>query len=171
MKGAIFFSTKHGSTAEYAHWIGQATDLPVFDIKETNADLSKYDFLVLGSALIFYRLTIRKWAKANLPILENKSKILFSVSGAGDSPKLHRWVAASLPKNLLSKMNHVALRGRMDPKKLNWALRLFMLIGSLINPDPQASKEERGGFDYVDKSSIEPILKMVEEIQSREISV
>lgn len=171
MKGAIFYSSKYGSTAEYAHWIGEATGLPVFDIKDTNADPSKYDFLVLGSALIFYRLTVRKWAKANLTSIENKSKILFSVSGAGDSPKLHRWVAASLPKNILSKMDHVALRGRMDPKKLNWALRLFMLIGSLINPDPQASKEERGGFDYVDKSSIEPILKMVKKIQSREISV
>ena len=28
MKGAIFYSTKYGSTAEYAGWIGEATGLP-----------------------------------------------------------------------------------------------------------------------------------------------
>ena len=169
MNGAIFFSTKHGSTAQYAHWIGEATDLPVFDVQDANADPSKYDFLILGSALIFYKLTIRKWAKANLPSIENKSKMLFSVSGAGDSPKLHRWVAASLPEKLLSKMDHVALRGRMDPKKLNWGLRLIMRIGALINPDPQASKEERGGFDYVDQRSIAPIIKRVEQYQTSDV--
>jgi len=40
MKGAIFFSTKYGSTAQYAKWIGEATGLPVFNIKVTNADPS-----------------------------------------------------------------------------------------------------------------------------------
>ena len=169
MKGAIFFSSKYGSTAQYANWISEATGLPVFDVQDTEADPPKYDYLILGSALIFYKLTIRKWVKANLPSIVNKSKILFSVSGAGDSPKLHRWVAACLPEKLLSKIDHVALRGRMDPKQLNWALRLIMRIGALLNPDPQASKEERGGFDYVDKSSIAPILKLVGKFQDSEV--
>ncbi len=166
MNGAIFFSSKYGSTEQYAHWIGQATGLPVFDVNDATADPKEYDFLILGSAVIFYRLIIRKWAKSNLTDLLDRSKILFTVSGAGAGPKLDSWVAASLPKILLSKMDHVALRGSMDPKKLNWGLRQIMRIGALINPDPQASKEERGGFDYVDKSSIEPILKRVERLRA-----
>ncbi|MBC8754108.1 hypothetical protein H2O64_05460 [Kordia sp. YSTF-M3] len=170
MKGAIFFSTKHGSTAQYANWIGEATGFPVFDVNDAKADPSKYDFLILGSALIFYRLTIRKWVKANLADLEGRSKILFSVSGAGAGSKLNQWVAASLPESLLSKMNHVALRGRMNPAKLSWVLRQIMKIGALLNPNRKASKEEREGFDYVDKSSIEPILKLIEEFQLSEVS-
>lgn len=169
MTGAIFFSSKHGSTTQYADWIGEATGLPVFDVNDPNADPTKYDFLILGSALIFYRLIIGKWVKANLTDLKGRSKILFTVSGTGAGPKLDRWVAASLPESLLSKMDHVALRGRMDPKKLNWGLRLIMRIGALINPDPQASKEERVGFDYVDKSAIQPILKLVEQFQLSEV--
>lgn len=35
MKGAIFFSSKYGSTAQYAHWISQATGLPAYDINIT----------------------------------------------------------------------------------------------------------------------------------------
>ncbi|MFX0556480.1 flavodoxin domain-containing protein [Maribacter sp. CXY002] len=166
MKGAIFFSSKYGSTAQYAHWIGEATGLPVFDIKDSNEDPSKYDFLILGSALIFYRLIIRKWVKANLVDLMDRSKILFTVSGAGAGAKLNRWIAASLPETLLSKMDHVVLRGRMDPTKLNWTLRQIMRIGALLNPDPQASKEEREGFDYVDKASIEPIIKLIQRYQA-----
>ncbi len=166
MNGAIFFSSRYGSTAQYANWIGEVTGLPVIDVNDAKADPSKYDFLILGSALIFYRLTIGKWVKAYLADLKSGSKILFTVSGAEAGPKLHRWVAASIPESLLSKMDHVALRGRMNPKKLSWGLRLIMKIGAFINPDPQASKEESGGFDYVDKASIEPILKLVEQYQA-----
>ncbi|MCK0146836.1 flavodoxin domain-containing protein [Arenibacter sp. F26102] len=165
MKGAIFFSGKYGSTEQYAKWIGEATGLPIFDIKDAGADPSKYDFLILGSSVLYYKLTIRKWARANLSKLNGRSKILFSVSGAGPSDKLERWVAASFPSQLLTQMEHVALHGRLDHSKLSWWLRKILWMGSLFNPDPQAKKEERGGFDYMDKSSIEPILKIIGQFQ------
>jgi menaquinone-dependent protoporphyrinogen IX oxidase len=169
MNGAIFFSGKYGSTEQYANWIGEATGLPVFDIKNSNADPSKYEYLILGSSIIFYRLTIRKWTKVNLSRLAGRSKILFSVSGAGASAKLSRWVANSLPSWLLSQMEHVALRGRLDHSKLSWWLRQILWIGSFFNPDREASKEERDGFDYVDKESIEPILKLVRQFEYSEV--
>jgi menaquinone-dependent protoporphyrinogen IX oxidase len=166
MKGAIFFSGKYGSTEQYANWIGEATGLPVFDIKDTHADPSEYDFLVLGSSIVYFKLTIRKWAKANLPKLKGRSIILFSVSGAGPSDKLERWVAASFPHELLTKMEHVALGGRLDHTKVSCLIRLSLYIGSLINPNPAASKEERYGFDHVDKASIQPIVQMIQRYQA-----
>lgn len=165
MKGAIFFSGKYGSTEQYAKWIGEATGLPVFDIKDYNADISKYDFLILGSSIIYFKLTNRKWAKENLATLKGRAKILFSVSGTGPSDKLNGWVANSFPPELLSQMKHVALGGRLDHSKVNWLIRLSLWIGSLINPDPAGSKEERYGFDHMDKGSIEPIVKLVERFQ------
>lgn len=169
MNGAIFFSGKYGSTEQYAKWISEATGLPAFDIKDPNADPSKYKYLILGSSILYFKLSIRKWIRANLPILEGKSRILFSVSGAGPSPKLERWVAASLPSRLASQMEHVGLPGRLDHSKVSWWVRKMLWIGSLINPDPQASKEERYGFDHVDKKSIEPILKMIEQFKQAEV--
>lgn len=165
MNGAIFFSGTYGSTEQYANWIGEATGLPVFDIRDDRADPSKYEFLILGSSIIYLRLSIRKWIRANLGKLNGRSKVLFSVSGAGASAKLNGWVTASLPANLLSEIKHVALRGRLDHSKLNWRVRGILWVGSLFNPDPQARKEERGGFDYVDKESIAPILKLVEQFR------
>lgn len=171
MNGAIFYSGKYGSTEQYANWIGEATGFSVFDIKDSNADPSKYEYLILGSSILYFKLSIRKWVSANLSKLNGRSKILFSVSGAGESAKLNRWVANSLPSRLSSQMEHVALRGRLDHSKLSWWLRQILWIGSLINTDPEARKDERYGFDYVDKKSIEPILNLVRQFKHSEVPV
>ncbi len=166
MNGAIFFSGQYGSTAQYARWIGEATGLPVFDVNDANADPSKYDFLILGSSVIIYKLTIRKWVKKSWASIENKPIILFTVSGSPAGPRLGGWIANSLPKNLIKRMDHVALRGRLNPKEHNWVVRLMLIIGALTDKDPEARKEVLEGFNFVDKSSIEPILKLVQQYQS-----
>ena len=165
MSGAIFFSGKYGSTEQYSRWISEATGLPVFDINDERADASKYDFLILGSSILYFKLSNRRWVSENLNILKGRSKILFSVSGAGPSKKLNRWVANSLPTELLSQLEHIALRGKLDHSKVSWWVKISLWIGSLFNPNPEASKDERYGFDYMDKSSIEPIVRLVQQYQ------
>jgi len=166
MKGAIFFSGQYGSTAQYASWIGEATGLPVFDIKDRSADPSRYDFVVLGSSVITYKLTIRKWVQKHLSIIKSKPIILFTVSGAGAGSKLDGWVEQSLPADITTKMDHVALRGRLDHTDVSWWLKLMLNIVGKMNRDPSASKDEMEGFDYMDKSSIEPIVKLIESYHS-----
>ena len=169
MNGAIFFSSKYGSTAQYANWIGEATGLPVFNVKNKKTNLTKYDFLILGSPIIYYKLLNHKWIKANMVSINNKPIIFFTVSGAPAGPKLDKWFANSIPKHLISKIKHVALRGRQCPKELTWFDRLMLIIGGLKNPDPIARKEELKGFDYMDKSSIKPILELVEQFQLSDV--
>ncbi len=165
MNGAIFFSSKYGSTAQYAHWMGQATGLPVFNIKNHNADIAKYDFLVLGSPIIYYKLSIHKWVKRHLAKLADKPIIFFSVSGAGAGSRLDGWIADSLPEDFISRMHHVALRGRQIPEQLSFYDRTMLKIAALVNKDPVARKQEFEGFDFMDKASIEPILELVGQFQ------
>ena len=171
MKGAIFFSSKYGSTAEYANWIGNATGLPVFNVKNKEINPADYDFLVIGTPIIYYKLHNLKWIEANMVNIENKPIIFFTVSGAGAGPKLDAWFSKSLPKHFTSRMKHVALRGRQVPKQLTWFDRLMLIIAGLKNPDPVARREEMKGFDYMDKSSIEPIVKLVQQFQLGEVSI
>ncbi|WP_323789594.1 flavodoxin domain-containing protein [Psychroserpens sp.] len=170
MKGAIFFSSKYGSTGEYANWIGEATGLPVFNVKDKQGKPSDYDFLVLGSPIIYYKIYNYKWFVKNMSNFNNKPILFFTVSGAAAGPKLDKWFAKSLPESLISQTKHYALRGRQIPKELRWYDRLMLIIGGLKNPDPIARKEELKGFDYMDKSSIEPIVKMVQQIKSKNVS-
>lgn len=168
MNGAIFYSSKYGSTAQYADWIGEAAGLQVFNVNEAKADPSNYDFLVLGSPIIYYKLLIHKWVKRNLESLNSKPIIFFSVSGAPAGSKLNGWIANSLPETLILKMNHVALRGRQIPSQLSWYDRMMLIIASMANKDPVARKQEFQGFDFMDKSSIEPILNLVHHLQGAE---
>lgn len=168
MKGVIFFASKYGSTKQYSNWIAQATGLTVFNINDAKTDLSNYDFLVLGSPIIYYKLLNRKWLRRNWSTIVNKPIILFTVSGAPAGKKLDGWIANSnLPKGFISKVKHIALRGRQNPKELTLYDRLMLIIGAIKNPDPVARKEELHGFDYMDKSSIEPIIKLVKQFQEK----
>jgi len=168
MNGAIFYSGQYGSTAQYAQWISDATGLPAFDIKDKRADPSKYDYLILGSSVIIHKLSIRKWVQQKLTVLNRKPIVLFSVSGAGAGSKLDSWIAESLPEDMISRMDHVALRGKLDHKDITWFLKLTLAIGAAMNKDPQARKEELEGFDYMDKSSITPIVALIQRYQSSE---
>lgn len=169
MKGAIFFSSKYGSTAQYADWIDEATGLPVVNINNHKANLSKYDFLILGSPIIYYKLSIHKWVKRHLVWLAHKPIIFFSVSAAPAGSRLDGWIADSLPEDFISRMYHVALRGRQIPKQLSWYDWTMLKIAALANKDPEARKQEFEGFDFMVKTSIEPILKLVEEFQRNKV--
>ncbi len=169
MNGAIFFSSKYGSTEQYANWIGEATGLPVFDIKDGDANPTKYDFLILGSPIIYYKLTIRKWVRRHLTNIEKKPIIFFSVSGAPAGEKLNGWIANSLPENFILRMNHIVLRGRQIPRELTFYDRMMLKIGAMTNKDPEARKQELEGFDFMDKSSIESIIKLVRQFQQSKV--
>ncbi len=170
MKGAIFYASKYGSTAQYAKWISEATGLPVFDVKSEYADPMNYDFLVLGSPILYYKLLNRRWIESHWSKIKNKPMILFSVSGAGAGNKLDGWISNSdLPLSFTLKVKHVALKGRQIPEELSFYDRVMLRIAAMKNPDPQASKEEREGFDYMDKNSIEPVVKLIQELQSKKV--
>lgn len=167
MQGAIFVTSRYGSTLQYAEWIAEATGLPVFNIRDKAPDPSDFDFVVIGSPVLYYKLLIRGWVKRNLSTLLKRPTILFTVSGAPAGPKLDGWIAASLPENVVSGMKHVALRGRQNPKELNPFDRIMLIIAGLKNPDPIARKDEMRGFDYMDKSSIGPVVALIEDLQTK----
>lgn len=166
MDGAIFFATKYGSTAQYAEWISAATGLPAFDVKTSKVDPLGYDFLVLGSAVIYFKPIIHQWVKRHLAGIEKKPVVLFTVSGAPAGPKLDRWIAKNLPQSLVMRMQHIALRGRQIPGELALFDRVMLSIAGLMNPDRKVAQEEMLGFDYMDKTSIGPVVERVGLLQS-----
>lgn len=166
MKGAIFFSGQYGSTAQYAQWINEATDLPVYDIHQPHPDPSSFDFLVLGSSIIIGKLTIRQWLKRHLSSLCNRPLVLFSVAGAPPGPEVDTWVANSLPQALQQKIQHIALRGKLDIKKVGWWKRLVLRVGALAAKNEQDKREMRQGFDFMDKDSIKPLIHLIETLKA-----
>ena len=112
MKGAVLYATKYGSTAEYADWVGEATGLPVFNVRRDDVDPDSCDFLILATPVIYYKLLITDWVRRNLSKLEGKLIVMVTVSGAPPGPKLNAWVGDSLPADFVANAKHVGLRGR-----------------------------------------------------------
>ena len=165
MKGAIFFASKYGSTAQYAKWISEATGIPMFDIRESTADPEQYDFLILGAPIIYYKLYNHKWMKENLSVIARKPTVLFTVSGASAGPKLDQWIADCIPKNLVAHVKHIALQGRQKPEELTWYDRTMLKIAARFNKDPKARNEELHGFDFMNKSTIKQVVQEIGALQ------
>ncbi len=166
MKGAIFYSSKYGSTQTYSRWIGDATGLPTFSIEEHSAQPTDYDFLVLASPIIYFRLSIRRWVKRHAWSVVDRPTLLVTVSGSPPGPKLNRWIARSLPSEVRKRVDHFALQGRQRPSDLTLFDRLMLKIGAMFNRDPRARREELQGFDYMDRSTIAPIVDRIRMLQS-----
>lgn len=166
MNGVIIYSGQYGSTDQYSRWISEETGLPIFRIDDPAADPSTYDFVVLGSSVMYYRASIRAWVKANWPVLRTKPLVLFTVSGAPAGPQLDGWIAKSFTPEVLARMEHFALRGRLDYGHLSWWLRLLLKIEAMANRDPEAKRQAMHGFDYLDRSAIEPIVRLIQQRQT-----
>ena len=162
MTGAILYATKYGSTRDYARWIAEATGLALHDMHRDHPDLESLNFLVIGMPVIYHRLYGRKWVLRHRDAISRKPSILFTVSGVPAGEKLDRWVADSLPSELIEHMRHIALRGRQNPKDLNLWDRTMLIIGGLTNPDRKAGREELHGFDFMDRDGIRPVVDLIE---------
>lgn len=164
MKAAILYSGKFGSTRQYAEWLGEATGLPVFDIRKDPPEPWFYDLLILGTSIIVGKPTIANWMKKHWPQLHGRDFLLFSVSGsAPDDPDLDTWMHRHLGEDILSEVTYVPLRGRLDPDELPWWIRMMLKLAAKAMKDPEAQKRMTEGFDYMDRDSLKPILKWYRE--------
>jgi menaquinone-dependent protoporphyrinogen IX oxidase len=164
MKGAIYYSSKFGATRQYAEWIKEETGYPMFDIKEDPPHPDQFDLLVLGSSIFVGSLTIRKWLKAKWNEIQNKSIILFSVSGTepGQS-ELNMYLENSLSEEIRKTVAYVPLRGRLRIRELPWWLRFLIRLASRLESDPYTKARMKDGFDYMDKENIQKITLLVEK--------
>lgn len=171
MKGALFFSTRYGSTAQYAEWVAQETGLPTHDIRSTRALPMDYDFLILMSPIIYYKLDFRRWLRRHRVEIMSKPAVLVTVSGAPPGGKLDAWLDDCVAPEMRAHMEHIALGGRQDPAALGWYDRMMLLIAARRNRDKQAAREEREGFDHMDKASIAPLVDRIRALQAQDLRV
>ena len=168
MNGAIYFTSKYGSTREYVGWIAAECGLEAYDVAGQIPPVSGNDFCVIVTPIYYYKPLILPWMKRNFESLSKMPVIFVTVSGAPGGDKLDKWLHDSLPPEFVTRMKHVALRGRQRPGDLSWFHWVMLKIAALMNPDKQAAKEEAQGFDYMDRASIAPAVALVRGLQVRE---
>jgi len=164
MKGLVIYKGKYGATKQYAIWIGQELQLTVASADRFPPDeLSKYDYIILGSSVYIGKLEIKDWVKKNFLVLRNKKIFFFQVAGspAEQIEKRESYNKASLPSTILEKIQFYYLPGRMIMRNLSGWHRFMLNMGAKLTKDPVEKKTMLTDFDHVKKENIFPIIEAV----------
>ena len=171
MEGVVIYKSKYGATEQYARWIGSALKLPVIKAGEfVSSELSKYDFVILGSSVYIGKLFMKKWLKKNLSALLNKKVFLFVVSGTplNQKAKLDGYVAASLPREAINRTDIHFLPGRLEIKKLSGFDRFMIKMTARLSKYADAKDQMITGYDRVNQQNITDLIKSVIKFQKKD---
>jgi menaquinone-dependent protoporphyrinogen IX oxidase len=164
MKGLVIYKGKYGATKQYAMWIGQELQLPVASAVRFPVDqLPKYDYFILGSSVYIGKLEIKDWLKKNFTVLQNKKIFFFQVAGSPveQIEKRESYNKASIPPDMLQKIQFYYLPGRMIMRNLSGWDRFMLKMGAKLTKDPVEKKAMLTDFDHVKKEKVIPIMEGV----------
>ena len=177
MKGIVIYKGRYGATKQYAIWIGQELQLPVASADRFPAsELIRYDYFILGSSVYIGKLEISNWLKKYFSLLRNKKIFLFQVAGAPVEQKEKRdgFNKASIPQEILNKMQVYYLPGRMIMRNLSRWDRFMLKMGAKLVKDPVEKNEMLADFDHVKKENTIPLIEIVRnftEVQKLELEL
>ena len=164
MKGLVIYKGKYGATKQYAMWIGQELQLSVASADRFPiAELSKYDYFILGSSVYIGKLEIKDWLKKNFDFLRNKKILFFQVSASPPDQieKRESYNKASLPLSILEKIQFYYLPGRMIMRNLSTWDRFMLKMGARLTKDPVEKEKMLTDFNDVKKENIDSLVKSV----------
>jgi menaquinone-dependent protoporphyrinogen IX oxidase len=172
MKGILIYKGKYGATQQYATWIGADTKLSVKSSYEYGQDeLADNDFLVIGTSVYMGMLGIKEWLKINIGLLTGKKIFLFVVCGtpSDEKEKQEEYIRSSVPDQIREQCSIYFLPGRLNYKKISWADKFMLRIGSIFAGNEKEKTRMLNGFDGVKKENINPIVKGIKEFAGNQM--
>jgi menaquinone-dependent protoporphyrinogen IX oxidase len=166
---AVIYSSKYGTTRQYAAWIAEDLGAPLFDAKKINpAKLVGYGIVVFGGALFAGGISGAK-AIAGLP---TQALVVFTVGLADPNTTDYSAILAkSFSPELLAKIKAFHLRGGIDYKKPGFVHKrmMKMLHSSIIKIEEARLTDENRAFletygkkvFFTDRSTIRPLVDYV----------
>ncbi|MDL2224731.1 flavodoxin domain-containing protein [Eubacteriales bacterium OttesenSCG-928-M02] len=176
MKIAILYTSKYGSTKQYAQWLKEALpEADLYEAKEAaDKDLGAYDGLIYGGWLHAGNIKGLGALKKRRDLKPDMHLLVF---GVGATPTEHAAIEQLVAQNQLPGMERVQyfyLPGNMDVAKMTLGDRTMMkMLKKVLEKKPQEDREgwEKAlleGFDQrwvqTDKALIAPLLEQVDVI-------
>ena len=174
-KALIMYSSKYGTTKQYAEWIAAELNGDIVDVGNVNRNnLKNYDTIVLGSGLYAGNIKGINHIINNFEDVKNKKLVLFTC-GLADYSKSHNIEAVSkrlekiIPANVREKITIFYLRGGIDYKKLSLMHKIMMgMLNKIIKRKDAARMDDEDKefieaygktVDFTDKNNIGEIIK------------
>jgi menaquinone-dependent protoporphyrinogen IX oxidase len=168
MKGIIVYKGKYGATRQYASWIGEALNWPLFTPEQLlNPTLDDADVVIVGGSVYAGRLTLHDWLKKHAHQLLRKKVFLFIVCATPADKKdvLEQIAKNNIPALLQNLVVVFFFRGRLVINELNWLHRWMLKLASRTTDDTEEKQRMVHGFDAMNKDHILPLLRVVNDVQ------
>ena len=166
----VIYKSKHGSTKQYAEWIGEELDCPVIAEKDfSKKDFDKYDNIIFGGCVQAGGIMGFDLIKKNMRRLEEKKIVTFAV-GLNVMQKETRMQLREInfDKKRVERMTCFYCPGAYKPEEIKGidAGIMKMMISMLERKGALEMTEEdkklldavKNGANYVDRKYIEPIV-------------
>ncbi|MBR5129250.1 MAG: hypothetical protein IKU67_04260 [Firmicutes bacterium] len=167
----VIYKSKHGSTRQYAEWIGEELDCPVIDSKNFNKkDFDNYDNIIFGGCVQAGGIQGFELIKKSMKNrLQGKKVVTFAV-GLNVMQKETRMQLREInfDKWYVEKMTCYYCPGAYKLEEIKGidAGIMKMMVKMLEGKEPSEVTEDdkklldavKNGANYVDKKYIEPIV-------------
>lgn len=163
----VAYTSKYGSTQQYAEWIAEALGATAKRASEVTAeDIAASDVILCGAYLRIGKYMGADFLTSHWDLLKDKKVGLFTVSGApGTSPEQAKWFEANIPREVRARVRHFPLQGRsrdldLKDRMLIWFPKMAWRITYMLDRSPKnkATLESFKPFDGVKREYIQPIL-------------
>lgn len=167
LKGAIICKSRYGAARQYAEWIGDRLDLPIFDPDTDKPQLKDYDYLLIGSSVYVGKMLIRNWLVKHKDEISSKRLFFFVVCATPGTEKVKRQkiITDNIPAGLIDDHDIFFLPGRLIISKLSWMDRLLLRLGSRMEKDPQKRAAMRQDMDGMDRRHLAPLIDSVKSTE------
>lgn len=172
MKAIVIYTSKYGSTEQYAQWIAEALVCPVKKLPDVNAqELAEYDTIIYGGGLYAGSIAGLKKFVAKIGPLHDKRLIVFMVGMTNPNEKefYTEVITNGLPTEWQDQVKTFALQGDLLYTKMSWLHKQMMkMIKSAAEKktvtertaDDQKLIENFGGdILFSSREQLEPLLK------------
>ena len=169
-KICVIYKSKYGTTKQYAKWIAEMLEVPVFEASQVKpSQLSEYDVVIYGGGLYASGIIGVKLVTEN----PCKTLVVFTVGLANpDTTDYSKILEKNFSKELLQKIKVFHLRGGINYKKLRVVDKTMMslLVKFKVEKIPKECRTEENELmletygdkiDFSDKSTIQPLIDYV----------
>lgn len=165
----VAYTSKYGSTRQYAEWIAAALDADLFPAKQVAPnDLGQYEVVVYGGGLYAGGIAGAKLVAQN----PCKQLVVFTVGLADPgSTDYSDIINKNFTPELLAKTKLFHLRGGIDYKRLGPVHKAMMaMMKRMVQKDPESLREADNkaflatynkAVDFSDKQTIDSLVAYV----------
>lgn len=170
MKGIIIYKSQNGCTKQYAEWLAAETGLKAINVKKVKKrDIEQAETVVVGSAVINFSPTLKKWMHKRKELLLSKRLFMFTTSGAaGSDPNLLKAFRNDFDESWQTNMTYVPLSGRFILKELPWILQFIMKQVQKSMKDPVVKANMLKDKDGMNEAELTPLIDAIEAAEKKE---